>query len=388
MKLVYRIPEENVEALAKKITAINKKAEKLGCGIISLTNNGEAFVAMDDKSTLTDDQIIMDKLIGVNREYYKVNLIEIDGTAPHIDGWEFMATLEHLDGQNIIRRYSNENIPEEYRTATIKCDHCGINRFRKDTYVIRNVETNEYKQVGSGCLKDFFNGRDPHNTAKYAELLAGLETVAGTFHGFNKPTAYIDVKDYLNYVEECIKKYDWIGRSNKEDFQTATADEAYNIMYGISDTMVPNNEDKVTAALEWLKSQPASSDFMHNVKTACEQEYITHRLIGYVAALMVTYNKHLESLKTKVDTSNSQYIGNPNDKIQIVLTLNKRFFYENMFGCGSIFKFLDSKGNIFIWRTGSADLEEGKTYTIKGTIKEHTEYKSEKQTHLTRCKVI
>jgi hypothetical protein len=59
-----------------------------------------------------------------------------------------------------------------------------------------------------------------------------------------------------------------------------------------------------------------------------------------------------------------------------------------MFGCGSIFKFLDSKGNIFIWRTGSADLEEGKTYTIKGTIKEHTEYKSEKQTHLTRCKVI
>ena len=40
-----------------------------------------------------------------------------------------------------------------------------------------------------------------------------------------------------------------------------------------------------------------------------------------------------------------------------------------------------------MWTGEGYDIEEGKTYTIKGTVKEHSEYKGTKQTILTRCKI-
>lgn len=47
----------------------------------------------------------------------------------------------------------------------------------------------------------------------------------------------------------------------------------------------------------------------------------------------------------------------------------------------------DPMGNVFIWKTTSHKLPVDTTITIKGTIKEHSEYKGQKQTVLTRCKI-
>ena len=55
----------------------------------------------------------------------------------------------------------------------------------------------------------------------------------------------------------------------------------------------------------------------------------------------------------------------------------------------TILKFKDEHGNTIIWNTSSfyEDLEEGKAYTITGTVKEHSDYRGDKQTVLSRCKV-
>lgn len=44
------------------------------------------------------------------------------------------------------------------------------------------------------------------------------------------------------------------------------------------------------------------------------------------------------------------------------------------------------KGNVFVWTT-STYLNTNKEYTVKGTVKEHAEFKGTKQTVLTRCRV-
>lgn len=54
-----------------------------------------------------------------------------------------------------------------------------------------------------------------------------------------------------------------------------------------------------------------------------------------------------------------------------------------------IYNFQDANGNKFIWNTTSypdVTFEEGRSYLIKATIKEHSEYKGEKQTVLSRVK--
>ena len=53
-----------------------------------------------------------------------------------------------------------------------------------------------------------------------------------------------------------------------------------------------------------------------------------------------------------------------------------------------IYKFADAEGNTIVWKTGCQDLEVGKSYRIKGKVKELSEYKGDKQTVLTRCKVV
>jgi hypothetical protein len=67
-----------------------------------------------------------------------------------------------------------------------------------------------------------------------------------------------------------------------------------------------------------------------------------------------------------------------------------------------IYKFTDADGNVFVWKTtGSVGEdrtdnigrdyfykpENGESVKVSGTIKEHNEYRGEKQTVLTRCKV-
>ena len=63
-----------------------------------------------------------------------------------------------------------------------------------------------------------------------------------------------------------------------------------------------------------------------------------------------------------------------------------------------IHTFKDEAGNKIVWKTTStisywdedgnlAYYEEGEKVRLRGTVKEHSEYKDEKQTVLTRCRI-
>lgn len=92
----------------------------------------------------------------------------------------------------------------------------------------------------------------------------------------------------------------------------------------------------------------------------------------------------------------SEYVGQVGDKVNEIVTLEHTFSYERRaFGRSWdtevvwIYKFRDDNGNILVWNTTSCknNIEDGTRLHLTGKIKEHSEYKGEKQTVLTRCKV-
>lgn len=88
----------------------------------------------------------------------------------------------------------------------------------------------------------------------------------------------------------------------------------------------------------------------------------------------------------------SEYIGNVGDTISITATLVSIHTFTTHFSyygeTNYIYKFSDKKGNTLVWKTSSfQEIEEGNTYEIKGKVKEHSEYKGDKQTVITRCKL-
>lgn len=75
------------------------------------------------------------------------------------------------------------------------------------------------------------------------------------------------------------------------------------------------------------------------------------------------------------------------------LSLNRRSFFDTQWGSTALYAFTDSEGHHFIWKTASwpdsmTKVNEGDSIVLKGTIKEHNEYKGCKQTVLTRCKIV
>lgn len=102
-------------------------------------------------------------------------------------------------------------------------------------------------------------------------------------------------------------------------------------------------------------------------------------------------------LNSKIPTEEdpSQYVGQVGERLDVIVTFKKRSTYEipSYAGWGTdmvgINVFRDDAGNCFIWKSTSAffNIPEGEKVRLRGTVKEHTDYKGTKQTVLQRCKV-
>ena len=109
---------------------------------------------------------------------------------------------------------------------------------------------------------------------------------------------------------------------------------------------------------------------------------------GFKSDISYIIDKKREDLLPK---SESEYVGEVGKKLSVEAVFEKEFSFESSFGYTTttiyILKF-NVGGNTVIWRTGTVNnFEVGKTYKVVGTVKEQKEYRGDKQTILTRCKV-
>lgn len=88
------------------------------------------------------------------------------------------------------------------------------------------------------------------------------------------------------------------------------------------------------------------------------------------------------------DTKDTEFLGKVGDKIDTYITVLKNVVSESYWGTSHIMTFEDEDGHILVWATSAKDWEVGDSYHIKGTIKDHKTYRGEKQTWLTRCRVV
>lgn len=88
------------------------------------------------------------------------------------------------------------------------------------------------------------------------------------------------------------------------------------------------------------------------------------------------------------EPSTSEYIGEVGDRIEETLTVTKTVVLQSYFGMSIMHIMEDADGNVYVWITKAKNYPEGKVITLRGTVKEHKEYKGTKQTVLTRCKEV
>lgn len=397
----YKILECNMDRVRKTMTRVQNKCRKYGCDF-RFEEVGEEFRTVKDVYGETSV-----------RRYV---IVEAEGKA-EINGWRFIAKVEHTENGNLIQKAVDVEVPDRYYTTAPVCEHCGTKRVRKDTYIVQNIETGEFKQVGKSCLKDFTNGMSAEGVASYAAAFDELICGEAPFEGCSIER-YIEVGEYLRYVAETVRHFGFVKTSEAGYDVRSTAGRAMDYFgvdhgwfwrYG-DKKMLENLKAEMEAcgfdaerkesvelvenALVWIGEQEESNNYMHNLKVVCADRYCKRVHSGLLASLIATYNREMGYIVKKEKEAEarkiSNWVANVGDRITVkVQDFECVASWETEYAYGrtvtvKIYKITDENGNVFVWKTQNW-LENPDE--IKGTVKEHKEYKGEKQTEITRCKV-
>lgn len=414
----YNLTKWALSLLQEKLAKINKRAAKknFGCPELRLVDH-ETFYRVAPRDREAVDLGLKDYEEAVKIEYHKVS---IEGDAPKFAGWDFLGTLDHVSIANhvMVNTVPGKTIPEQYFHAEPVCDHCGKVRYRKDTFVLQH-ENGEYKQVGRLCIRDFL-GHDVAGLARYLqyvrELMGALDDEDSEYYGRGSAEAYsYDLKRTLEITVAVIRAFGWTSRAAARSDNTgatrATAADVMTILdpprkggrwlEAFKKTYLENRRpeedaEEVRKVLEWVAEQEATNEYMHNVKAIANAEYVNYKTIGFAASMVAAYQRAMEKLRQRElqrRNSKNEWIGEEKQKIELTVDVIGVRYIENAYTGGSValHRMRDPEGRVVTWFAyGSKDnnLEAGKKYKIKATVKKHDTYKDWKQTLVNRVKVL
>lgn len=394
----YFIPESAIDSLETKLATIRRKCAKYGCEF-SYSRISETF-----KKVEIQDEEGMRTTVTI-----KAIEVEVSGTAIAESGWELAGKIEHLETGNLIHSFGDATIPDWYRSASPRCEHCNSDRHRKETYVLYHAKNNAWKQVGSSCLKDFTGYVSAEMAAAVASVYALLDQISEDRIHIASSPKYFDTESVICYAIECVKHW---GYHKSEEGNDATRERVRDLMH--RHMKLPASIDAVTfdpmstanlQTFEDLRSRllalNAEDDYTNNLQVLLRAEEVPEKRLGILVSAVPYYNNLIARDVEQRNTSNSEFVGNVGDKLTIdIATVKLVNIYDGYYGSTWRYQIVDAHGNVFMWDASSpmwdtvcvedspkGDVIEGLPLQIKGTIKKHDEFRNIKQTWLTRCRV-
>ena len=192
----FKCFERGFEFLKERISELNKKAAKYKVPPLEIVVVKEEMVKVIapeikkmqmSQSTIIplDPGLLQDPNSWVLAKQYTLSL---KGEPPHVDGYEFIARMEHTPEGNFIYtspHSSVPNLPAEFKTVNQHCDVCHTNRDRNDTFVIK-IEKDDPKRfpdkkagdmitVGRNCLARFLPGISVSGLIAYTNMIEATQ---------------------------------------------------------------------------------------------------------------------------------------------------------------------------------------------------------------------
>lgn len=391
----YSATKVNFTTLEKKLNRLFKKLD--ACGSTYRFNVLNEYTK--EVPVYSIDEFTQTK-IEVDTAFVECVDFELEFDPYKVGDYFVGAVVERTTDDNVNAVYCIDTTTDfsQYRKGQLVCDHCKTRHNRTKVVILVDRNTGEQKMVGRACLHDF-TGWNAESFLHYFGnieeiLLKDMMEIRDT--EISAYTRIVPVREYLAY---CIKET--IERGYSKDIKEKALHEMQKSVeidhkyFDIADTVIKFYEDLVVSDTD--------DDFWNNTKLVITGKVPVKSFNGIVAYAYTLMGKIKETLRKRSEAKAareiSNHVGNIGDKIEITASISMVGSFQTMYGFTTIYKFVDTTGNVFIWKTSgtikvvdehniSHYYSDIKTITIKGTIKEHSEYKGEKQTVLTRCKII
>ena len=229
---VYRVPSEALAPLQRRIEALDRRAGRLGVAPIRLRDTGE-------------------------RDAEEHAFVVLHGAAPVLAGWELAAIVEHRSGRTELRpvgELGSRLDPQAFQAPW--CEHCGLRRRRKATFVVAGVDRGELRQVGSGCLRDFLGGHDPERACRQAEYLALARGELNGAEDAARPSES-GVEVFAAHAAHVVRAHGFISREQAQrSGRPPSADLALRSLQGPPDAPDPRDQALAVGALRCSGSPP------------------------------------------------------------------------------------------------------------------------------------
>lgn len=390
------VSETGYNFLKSTIDSLNKKASKWGVPAMELRVLKEeyvkktifvnAFTGKVVKGGVAEDPAAEQKEVTIKQ--YEVQLI---GEPPRIDGYKFIAKIEHTEHGNILNyapKESNEHLPHEYRTGTQKCDVCNTTRDRNNTFILKlekddpqrfpDKHNGDFIMVGSSCLKRFLpNLQSATSLMGYAEMIEMIrdslkessemsDDLGGGGSGYEKYIAQEDLGFWISAVYLHTGKY--ISKKKAQEFSeqgnpvestvqsafTARTPSKYHedvVFKRVKEDegFKKRSEDLTKEFIDWSKTKdfdseadkkPEYSDFFHNLKVLSKQNFFKRNNSALFGALFATFLRDKGEFERKAAmktaTADFTYFGEVGGKIRVKIKVNKLKEYESQYGQGLI----------------------------------------------------
>lgn len=277
----------------------------------------------------------------------------------------------------------------KYYEGLVTCDRCN----GRGLFIVR-VENNRLipAQPDSGvCYKCGGRGKVMGAWKEYTEeYRAKLD--AQNAKGAAKKKAELEEKRKAEYESNGIK---WLAEHGftPDGFTYLFLGDTYAVKDQIKEA-----GGKYTSFIGWHADHEISG--MYSIKVHVD-ELAERTYLGYYQ-----YNADCSEWQAKKEAAYkelsgakaSNHYGSVGDKVQLSVELVRVAFFKGYMGATTtVYTMKDADGNLFVWKTTANlervengeyhNIEKGEHFTVKCTIKEHSEYKGEKQTVLTRCRV-
>lgn len=345
-----------------------------------------------------------------------VPMLRVVLSAPRIKagGYTFVAALTREPGGMVVRTAPGQNLDGWERPEEHGCDYCGKSRGRNTSYVVRNDATGEVMQIGKSCLVPFL-GISPAGLWTLVldpeELLP--EGDDREYFGGRVPRLY-PVRELLALawaVSEDGQRF-VSARQAREWEKSSTAGTALFVwnwrpVGSDAEKQRPYVEQMRAAAkdvpaavidelLEAAGSLDPETDYGANMAAVLGADLLSSSSVGLVVSLIAVRNRLVRDRLAEADRAAivDGWLGNVGDKLQDLDVTARVVMRVDGYAYNStdtIVVMRTGSGHVLKWKASGvrADIEEGGNYRLlRATVKDHGEYRGNKQTVVTRCKLV
>ncbi|MCU1137049.1 hypothetical protein [Stenotrophomonas maltophilia] len=372
------VPAALREKFNKGLARLNAKAEQFGLSPVSIVS--ESQIPYVQRSIETGRGIsyeVVPQPAGAplpSDAIGQIEMLELQLVYPiiKVGGWQVVAQREKVDAGCLV--YVSSSDPEDRQQAhrrrqdTMHCEHCELMRDRKLVYLLKDMASGEYRQVGSTCLMDF-TGHDPARALFLAQLSRLEEDTSALLDDPEaKVCSSVRTRSYLAQAIFHSMRYGFTSAGAARQYGGVPTYRAAlelpealqrNPKYAADYLAAgPSLGAEIEAMIAWYAAKVATGagqadEFDSNAVVLLKGEILrTDPLqLATVAAAIGRYLGHRRTERLALRAAHSQFVGSEKGRLTRRVRTYEVQRFDSDFGPQCVVYLVDDEGNCFSWRT-------------------------------------